>query len=65
MKSVLFVNATNGFSENLFLVIVAFLQNATMEYSLESLCAFVCVFVCVFMCVCFCTITQKEVDLGT
>ena len=36
------------------LVIVAFLQNATIEYSLESLCACVCVCVCVFVCVCVC-----------
>ena len=43
------------------LIIVAFFENATIEYSLESLC--VSVFVCV--CVCFCTITQKELDLGT
>ena len=36
------------FSENLFLVIiVAFLENATIGYSLESLC--VCVCVCVFL----------------
>ena len=41
-NTVLFVNATIGFSENLFLVIVAFLENATIGYSLESLC--VCVF---------------------
>ena len=38
-------------------IIVAFFENATIEYSLESLC------VCV--CVCFCTITQKENDPGT
>ena len=38
MNTVLFVNATIGFSENLFLVIVAFLENATIGYSLESLC---------------------------
>ena len=48
-NTVLFVNATIGFSENLFLVIVAFLENATIGYSLESLC--VCVFVCVCVCV--------------
>ena len=30
------------------LVIVAFLENATIGYSLESLCVFVCVCVCVF-----------------
>ena len=44
-------------------VIVAFLENATIGYSLESLYVCVCVSVCV--CVCFCTITQKEIDLGT
>ena len=39
-NTVLFVNTTIGFSENLFLVIiVAFLQN-------------VCVYVCVCVCVC-------------
>ena len=63
MTTVLFVNATIGFSENLFLVIVAFLENATIGYSLESLC--VCVRPCLCVCVCFCTITQKEIDLGT
>ena len=47
------------------LIIVAFLENATIGYSLESLCVCVCVFVCVCVCVCFCTITQKEIDLGT
>ena len=31
------------------LVIVAFLENATIGYSLESLCVCVCVFVCVFL----------------
>ena len=43
MNTVLFVNATIVFSENLFLVIVAFLQNATVEYSSESVCVCVCV----------------------
>ena len=43
------------------IIIVAFLENATIGYSLESLCACVCVCVSV----CFCTITQKEIDLGT
>ena len=43
-NTVLFVNATIGFSENLFLVIVAFLENATIGYSLESPCVCVCVF---------------------
>ena len=45
-------------------IIVAFLQNATIEYSLESLCASVCE--CVFVRVCFCVcvflqITRKEI----
>ena len=44
---------------------VAFLENATIGYSLESLCVCVYVCVCVCVCVCFCTITQKEIDLGT
>ena len=42
---------------NVQIIIVAFLENATIGYSLESL--------CVFVCVCFCMITQKEIDLGT
>ena len=37
--------------------IVAFLEKATIGYSLES--------VCVCVRVCFCTITQKGIDLGT
>ena len=42
--------------------IVVFLQNATIEYSSESIeysseSALVCL--------CFCTMTQKEIDLGT
>ena len=49
MNIVLFVNAAIGFSENLFLVIVAFLENATIGYSLESLCVCVCLCVCVFL----------------
>ena len=44
MNTVLFVNETIGFSENLFLVIVAFLENTTIGYSLESLSVCVCVF---------------------
>ena len=44
-------------------VIVAFLENATIGYSLESVC--VCVFPCLCVCVCFCMTTQKETDLGT
>ena len=49
------------------IIIVAFLENATIGYSLESLCVCVCVSVCVHVCVCVCvcTITQKEIDLGT
>ena len=44
-----------------YIFIVAFLENATIEYSLES----VCVYVCVRVCVRVCTITRKEIDLGT
>ena len=51
MNTVLLVNTTVGFSENLFLVIVAFLDNATIGYSLESLSLSVCVCVCVCVCV--------------
>ena len=36
------------------LVIVAFLENATIGYSLESLCVCVCVCVCECVCVCPC-----------
>ena len=53
---------------NVQIIIVAFLENATIGYSLESLCVFVCLSVCVCVCVCvcvFCMITQKEIDLGT
>ena len=42
-----------------YIFIVAFLQNAIIEYSLESVCVSMCV------CVCFSTITQKVIDLGT
>ena len=42
-----------------YVFIVAFLENATIEYSLESLCVCVCVFVC------FCTITQKNRSRNT
>ena len=52
LNTALFVNATVGFCENLFLVIVAFLENATIGYSLESVCVCVCVRVCVCVCVC-------------
>ena len=46
MNTVLFVNATIGFSENLFLVfVVAFLQNTTTPL---SLCVHPYVCVCVF-----------------
>ena len=34
------------------IIIVAFLENATIGYSLESLCVCVCVCVCVCLCVC-------------
>ena len=36
------------------IIIVAFFENATIEYSSESLCVCVCVCVCVCMCVCVC-----------
>ena len=36
--------------EKYSIIIVAFLQNATIDYS----------YVCVCLCVCFCMITQKE-----
>ena len=39
-----------------FIIIVAFLENATIEYSSESLC--VCVRVCVFVCVCVCVLAR-------
>ena len=52
MNTVLFVNATIGFSKNVFLVIVAFLENATIGFSLESVCVCVRVCVCVSVCVC-------------
>ena len=51
-------------------VIVTFLENATIEYSLASVCVCPCLCVCVCMCVgvcvcvCFSTITQKEIYLG-
>ena len=47
----------SSISPLLFLIMmkVAFLEYATIEYSLESVC----------VCVCVCTITQKEIDLGT
>ena len=45
------------------LIIVAFLENATIGYSLESVCVCVCVRVCV--CVCFCTITQRNRSRNT
>ena len=55
--------AKSGFGQGI--IIVAFLENATIGYSLESLCVCVCVCVRVCVCVCFCTMTQKEIDLGT
>ena len=49
------------------LIIVAYLQNATNEYTSESLCVsvLVCVYMFLCVCVCFCTITEKEIDLET
>ena len=38
------------------LIIVAFLENATIGYSLESLS--VCVCVCVYVCVCVCVFAR-------
>ena len=58
-----FDTVTVCMDDNVDIVIVAFLENATIEYSSASLC--VCVRVCVWLCVCFSTITQKEIDLGT
>ena len=69
MDTVLFVNATIGFSENLFLVTSLTYYSCVFgkrNYRVlvrVSVC--VCLCVCVFVCVCFCTITQKEIDLGT
>ena len=39
---------SNKINGSFFLIIVAFLENATIGYSLESLCVCVCVCVCVF-----------------
>ena len=61
----LIVELPNGFNCLICIIIVAFLENATIGYSLESLCVCVCVCVCLCVCVFFCTITQKEIDLGT
>ena len=47
------------------LVIVAFLENAIIEYSLESLSFSLSLSVCPCLCVCCCMITKKEIDLGT
>ena len=44
----------------LIIIIVAFLQNATIEYSSESVCVSV-IRVSVFLC--FCVITQKVINL--
>ena len=40
-----------------------FLENATIEYSLEFLyvCVFVCVFVCVYVCVCVCVLHDNSI----
>ena len=46
------------------IIIVAFLENASIGYSLKSVCVCVCASMFVCVCVCFCTITQKEIDLG-
>ena len=48
LNTVLFVNAIIAFSENIFLVIVAFFENTTIEYSSESLCVCLCLCACVF-----------------
>ena len=37
---------------DVIIIIVAFLENPTIGYSLESVCVCVCVCVCVFVCVC-------------
>ena len=56
---------------NVFIFIVAFLENATnvLVRVCVRVCVCVCVCVCLYVCVCvyvcFCTITQKEIDLGT
>ena len=42
-------------------IIVAFLQNETIDYSSESVYVRPCLCVCGF----FCTITQKVIHLGT
>ena len=51
------------------LIIVAFLQNATIDFecvcTCTCMCGCKCVHVSVFVCVCFCTTTQKEINLGT
>ena len=48
----------------LTLVIVAFLENATIGYLLESLCVCVCVRPCLYVCV-FLHDNSKKIDLGT
>ena len=54
---------TNSATATNCVIIVAFLENATIGYSLESLS--LCACASVLVCVCFCMITQKEIDLGT
>ena len=62
MNTVVFVNATIGFSENLFLVCYYSCVFGKRNYRVLVR---VSVCVCLCVCVCFCTITQKEIDLGT
>ena len=46
--------------------IVAFLENATVGYSIECVCVCVCVCVSMFVCVCvFLHDNSKKIDLGT
>ena len=81
MNTVLFLNATIGFSENCFLVLVSVVITtnslplpllipykifAKRNYRVLNR-VFVCVrmYMCVCFHVCFCMITRKEIDLGT
>ena len=78
MNTVLFVNATIGFSENLFLVLTALTDYVSpsapaggrhivivvfLENATTRKSLCVCVCVCVY--VCFCMITQELINLGT